>query len=94
MDRDPAAACKSAPHPTPDAHDASVDRLARPSRAARGSALCADSGMCMRTTALGRELAGRCVSSTFGVFACSVLVLVLVDYIGMVSKTSVLASDF
>jgi len=48
--------------------------------------------MSMMTNTLGRYFAGRFVVSALGVFASIFLLLVLVDYIEMVRKTSGLAS--
>ncbi|MDO9560488.1 MAG: LptF/LptG family permease, partial [Bradyrhizobium sp.] len=48
--------------------------------------------MSMMTNTLGRYFAGRFVISAVGVFASIFLLLVLVDYIEMVRKTSGLAS--
>src|SRR4029077_12542232 len=48
--------------------------------------------MSMITNTLGRYFAGRFVVSAVGVFASIFLLLVLVDYIEMVRKTSGLAS--
>src|SRR6202011_1033079 len=48
--------------------------------------------MNMMTNTLGRYFAGRFVVSALGVFASIFVLLVLVDYIGMVRKTSGLAS--
>ena len=47
--------------------------------------------MSMMTNTLGRYFAGRFVVSAVGVFASIFLLLVLVDYIEMVRKTSGLA---
>jgi len=48
--------------------------------------------MSMMTNTLGRSFAGRFVVSALGVFASIFILLVLVDYIEMVRKTSGLAS--
>jgi lipopolysaccharide export system permease protein len=48
--------------------------------------------MSMMTNTLGRYFAGRFVVSALGVFASIFVLLVLVDYIEMVRKTSTLAS--
>jgi lipopolysaccharide export system permease protein len=48
--------------------------------------------MSMMTNTLGRYFAGRFLTSAIGVFASIFLLLVLVDYIEMVRKTSGLAS--
>jgi len=48
--------------------------------------------MSMITNTLGRYFAGRFVVSALGVFASIFVLLVLVDYIEMVRKTSGLAS--
>ena len=48
--------------------------------------------MSMMTNTLGRYFAGRFVVSALGVFASIFILLVLVDYIEMVRKTSGLAS--
>ena len=48
--------------------------------------------MSMLTNTLGRYFAGRFVVAALGVFASIFLLLVLVDYIEMVRKTSGLAS--
>src|SRR5258707_13253504 len=48
--------------------------------------------MSMMTNTLGRYFAGRFVVSALGVFASIFVLLVLVDYIEMVRKTSGLAS--
>ena len=48
--------------------------------------------MSMMTNTLGRYFAGRFVMSALGVFASIFVLLVLVDYIEMVRRTSTLAS--
>ena len=48
--------------------------------------------MSMLTNTLGRYFAGRFVVAALGVFASIFVLLVLVDYIEMVRKTSGLAS--
>src|ERR1700743_3099215 len=48
--------------------------------------------MSMMTNTLGRYFAGRFVIAALGVFASIFLLLVLVDYIEMVRKTSVVAT--
>ncbi len=61
-------------------------RIERASSAAFGAA--AGHSMSMMTNTLGRYFAGRFVASAIGVFASIFVLLVLVDYIEMVRKTS------
>ena len=61
-------------------------------RAPRAAVRTAGHRMSMMTNTLGRYFAGRFVVSAVGVFASIFVLLVLVDYIEMVRKTSGLAS--
>src|ERR1700754_2351139 len=65
-----------------DGSDQQIERTARAAVSAAGH------GMSMVTNTLGRYFAGRFVISAVGVFASIFVLLVLVDYIEMVRKTS------